>query len=51
MNSDVTIRPATLADARAIALVQVEGWRTAYVGVLPQAVLDAKDVEQRTGVW
>jgi ribosomal protein S18 acetylase RimI-like enzyme len=46
-----SVRRATAADARAIAEIQVETWRAAYVGVMPQETLDALDVDQRTGAW
>jgi ribosomal protein S18 acetylase RimI-like enzyme len=46
-----TVRRATAADARAIAEVQVETWRAAYVGVMPQEVLDGLDVDERTQAW
>ncbi len=45
------VRPATPDDARAIAEVQVETWRAAYVGVMPQEVLDVLDVEERALAW
>lgn len=37
------VREATPADALAIATVRVAGWRTAYAGLIEQAVLDAMD--------
>jgi ribosomal protein S18 acetylase RimI-like enzyme len=46
-----TIREATIADARAIAEVHVEGWRWGYRDVLPMHVLDALSVEQREQIW
>ena len=45
------VRPATPSDARAIADVQVETWRAAYVGVMPQEVLDGLDVDERAQAW
>jgi ribosomal protein S18 acetylase RimI-like enzyme len=45
------VRPATPEDARAIAEVQVETWRAAYVGVMPQEVLDGLDVDERADAW
>jgi ribosomal protein S18 acetylase RimI-like enzyme len=47
----VTIRAATVADARGIAEVHVEGWRWGYRGLLPDEVLDALDVEARAARW
>jgi len=45
------VRPARPDDARPIAEIQVETWRAAYVGVIPQAVLDALDVDERARTW
>ena len=45
------VRPATPEDARAIAEIMVETWRAAYVGVMPQEVLDGLDVEERARSW
>jgi GNAT superfamily N-acetyltransferase len=46
-----TVRPATSADADAIGRIQVETWRVAYAGLLPQATIDAFDVEGRQQMW
>lgn len=48
---DFTVRPATVEDAKAIAVVQVEGWRSTYGGIVPDAYLAAMDVESRTESW
>lgn len=45
------IRPALPADARAIAEVQVQSWRSAYRELLPQGFLDALSVEKRQAMW
>ena len=45
------IRPATAADASAIARVRIDTWRTAYRGLVPDAYLDAMDVEQSVALW
>lgn len=45
------IRPARHADAEPIAEVQVESWRWAYPGLLPQSYLDALSVERRARGW
>lgn len=45
------IRPATIADAEAIARVHVESWRTTYTGKLPQSYIDQLTVERRTAYW
>ena len=46
-----TVRRATPEDARAIAEIQVETWRAAYVGLMPQETLDALDVDRRADAW
>lgn len=38
-------------DARAIARVQVENWKTTYAGIVPEAFLAAMDTEQRAERW
>jgi GNAT superfamily N-acetyltransferase len=45
------IRRAAPADARAIARVHVESWRTAYAGILPDRVLVQMSAEQKTAAW
>lgn len=45
------LRPATADDAEAIAKVHVAGWQEAYVGLLPQHVLDRQSVPTRTRQW
>ncbi len=46
-----TLRWATEADARAVAIVHVDSWRAAYAGLIPSEVLAALSVEQRTAGW
>ena len=45
------VRQATSADADAIGRVQVETWRVAYAGLLPQKTIDAFDVGERQAMW
>jgi ribosomal protein S18 acetylase RimI-like enzyme len=45
------VRPATGADAPAIARVNVSAWRSAYRGHMPDAVLDALSESERTTRW
>jgi GNAT superfamily N-acetyltransferase len=45
------IRRATEEDAEGIALVQVDGWRWAYHGLVSRRILDAMDVAERTAAW
>jgi GNAT superfamily N-acetyltransferase len=47
----VTVRPATLADADAIGRVQVETWRAAYTGLMPDEAIAAFDVATRQRMW
>ena len=46
-----TVRAATSADADSIGRIQVETWRVAYAGLLPQETLDTFDVEGRQRMW
>src|ERR687897_1885015 len=41
MNDDVHVRAATVGDARGIAVVLVDGWKSTYAGVLPAAFLES----------
>lgn len=47
----VRIRVATAVDARAIAHVKVEGWRAAYRGIVPEAVLAGLSVDAIEREW
>ena len=44
---DVTIRPATTADAEAIARVDIASWRGAYSEILSDSYLSSLDVNER----
>lgn len=46
-----SIRPATTADATAIATVHVAAWQTAYDRLLPADFLAAQSVERRAALW
>jgi ribosomal protein S18 acetylase RimI-like enzyme len=46
-----TVRPATGADADAIGRVQVETWRAAYRGLMPDEAVARFDVEERQRQW
>ena len=48
---DVTIRPATTADAEAIARVDIASWRGAYSEILSDSYLSSLDVSERAGRW
>lgn len=45
------VRFATHADAGVVADIQIRGWRAAYRGLVPDAILDGFDVDQRTTRW
>jgi ribosomal protein S18 acetylase RimI-like enzyme len=47
----VPLREATVADARAIAEVHVEGWSWGYRGLIPDEVIEALDVDAREAEW
>ena len=53
MPDALTIRPATLNDAQAVARIRVQGWRFAYQGLISQDYLDslsaAEDTERMRG--
>lgn len=44
----LTLRPAQPADAYEIVRINTDGWRRAYVGIVPDDVLAAIDVDART---
>ncbi|MHA6252816.1 GNAT family N-acetyltransferase [Oceanobacillus sp. CAU 1775] len=45
------IRKPTINDAKAIAKVHVDSWRTTYKGIIPQSFLDNLSYEQREKLW
>lgn len=45
------VRPATVADATAIAEIHVHCWRAAYAGILPDDYLAALSIEKHTAFW
>ena len=49
--ADVRIRPARPDDADDLARVHIEAWRSAYRGLVPDAVLDGFSLEQRAAYW
>ena len=50
-NRAATIRRAAPGDARAIAQVRVDAWRTTYAGIVPAAYLAAMSVDANTAQW
>ena len=51
MGGEPRLRRATPTDAAGIARVRVEGWRTAYRGIVPDAYLAAMRVEDSEAQW
>jgi GNAT superfamily N-acetyltransferase len=49
--ADVSVRPAGPQDSGEIGRIQVDTWRTAYRGVVPDEVLDGLSPEQAVGRW
>ena len=49
--TDVVVRPAVVADADALARVRIASWRSAYRGIVPDAVLDAFDPVAEVATW
>jgi ribosomal protein S18 acetylase RimI-like enzyme len=45
------VRPARLEDARAIARIEVETWRSTYAGMLPDRVLLNMSERRQTNSW
>ena len=50
-DAEPRVRPATVADAAAIAAVDVASWRAAYRGIMPDVYLDALSVVRKTSDW
>ncbi|HEX5857033.1 MAG TPA: GNAT family N-acetyltransferase [Microbacterium sp.] len=48
---EFAIRAARSEDAPGIARVQVQGWREAYTGRMPQSIIDDLDTDRATGNW
>jgi GNAT superfamily N-acetyltransferase len=51
LNGAWNIRPAVIHDARAIAEVHVESWKSTYRGIFPEALLNGLSVENRESSW
>ena len=50
-SANVSIRPAVVEDAPAIARVHVESWRTTYRGIFPAHLLEQLSTSDRTRAW
>ncbi|AOJ42636.1 N-acetyltransferase [Burkholderia sp. AU33423] len=48
---NIDIRPATPADAPAIAAIHVASWQATYPGIMPAPFLAGLSVEKRTASW
>jgi hypothetical protein len=51
LNGAWNIRPAAVHDARAIAEVHVESWKSTYRGIFPDDLLNGLSVEKRESSW
>ena len=49
--SGIEVRPATLRDAKAIAILHVKTWQDAYADILPAEHLKTLSVEKRQAMW
>jgi len=49
--ADVSVRPATGADADEIARIQIEAWRTGFTDILPAEVLAVLDAHAIAASW
>ncbi len=49
--TDLTLRTATVDDAQAIAQIHLNGWRTTYRGLVPDAYIESLDQNRRTARW
>lgn len=50
-DSDLRIRPAAPADSAALARIQVDSFRSAYAGILPDAYLQQFSYAEQTDDW
>ena len=51
VNAVVTVRLASPDDAEGIGGIQVETWRAAYTGLMPDETIASFDVESRQRLW
>ena len=49
--SGFEIVPAQIFDSYGIAKIQVEAWRVAYRGIVPDSILDSLSVEEKSEIW
>lgn len=48
---DLIIRKATMSDAKGIAKVHVDSWKTTYRNIIPNEFLEKLSYEQREKLW
>ncbi|GGC72555.1 GNAT family N-acetyltransferase [Undibacterium terreum] len=48
---NVILRPATVADAEAIAEVRIKSWRATYRGMIPDSYLDDMKLDESAAHW
>ena len=51
MSVTATIRRASAGDARAIARVHVDCWRSAYAGIIPDRVMVDMSIDDKAAFW
>ena len=51
LQTTAVLRPATLADALAIARIHVAGWQSAYRGIVADEHLDSISIDQKQAFW
>ncbi len=49
--SNYLVRPATLRDAKAIAVIHVSAWQAGYQGLVPEEHLRGLSVDKRQAFW
>jgi ribosomal protein S18 acetylase RimI-like enzyme len=49
--SDIVVREASIGDAPAVADLHVRSWRSAYRGIVPDAILDGLSIGARRDAW
>lgn len=49
--SIINIRTATIEDAKQIAFVHIDSWRTTYSGILTEEYLDKLNLQEKTNYW
>ncbi|MEK5068663.1 GNAT family N-acetyltransferase [Sporosarcina sp. FSL K6-1508] len=47
----MNIRKATLSDAKGIAKVHVDSWKSTYINIIPDEFLETLSYDQRTDLW